>query len=74
MVVLTVIHKYTSPFVTEFTVSHPLVLQALARNSASVVTIASVTRNAARTAAVLHDLTYSELPACVAAHSLTLSF
>ena len=40
----------------EFTASHPLVLQALARNSASVVTIAGVTRNAARTAAVLHDL------------------
>ena len=57
-----------------FTVSHPLVLQALAKSSASVVTVAGVTRNAARTAAMLHDLTYSELPACVAAHSLTLSF
>ena len=49
-------------------------LQALARNSASVVTIAGVTRNAARTALVLHDRAYSELVACVAAHSLTLSF
>ena len=32
-----------------FTVSYLLVLQALARNSASVVTVAGVTRNAART-------------------------